>query len=154
MLTARAEQRLRLRADNAATRLGALARSSGALGGNRSRWLAVREKRLHQARELVGEGRTDEACALGEVGREAIEDMRYAPYVDRQRRELDRVRAEGAHDLTRIESFRSIPGLSQEMVERLDAARPTTLADAGRIRGVTPAALVAVLLASRRRMVG
>jgi tRNA uridine 5-carboxymethylaminomethyl modification enzyme len=44
-----------------------------------------------------------------------------------------------------------VPGLSHEMVERLSAARPDTLAAAGRIRGITPAALSAILLHAKRR---
>jgi len=37
------------------------------------------------------------------------------------------------------------------MVERLDLARPETLAEAGRVRGVTPAALAAILVHARKR---
>jgi tRNA uridine 5-carboxymethylaminomethyl modification enzyme len=36
------------------------------------------------------------------------------------------------------------------MVERLEAARPATLAEAARIRGITPAALAAILVSARR----
>jgi tRNA uridine 5-carboxymethylaminomethyl modification enzyme len=39
------------------------------------------------------------------------------------------------------------------MIERLAAARPDTLSAAGRVRGVTPAALAAVLVHARRRQV-
>ena len=46
--------------------------------------------------------------------------------------------------------FARIGGLSTEMIERLDAARPDTLAAAGRIRGITPAALAAILVHVRR----
>ncbi|WP_436439073.1 hypothetical protein [Enterococcus faecium] len=44
-----------------------------------------------------------------------------------------------------------MPGLSGEMVERLQLARPETLGAAGRIRGITPAALSAILLHVRKR---
>jgi tRNA uridine 5-carboxymethylaminomethyl modification enzyme len=40
--------------------------------------------------------------------------------------------------------------LSNEMVERLTAAQPATLAAAGRVPGITPAALAAVLVFARR----
>jgi tRNA uridine 5-carboxymethylaminomethyl modification enzyme len=46
--------------------------------------------------------------------------------------------------------YTCVPGLSREMVERLTAARPATLADAGRVRGITPAALAAILVHARR----
>jgi tRNA uridine 5-carboxymethylaminomethyl modification enzyme len=47
--------------------------------------------------------------------------------------------------------FASVPGLSNEMIERLAAARPATLAAAGRVCGITPAALAALLVFARRR---
>jgi len=46
--------------------------------------------------------------------------------------------------------YGEIAGLSREMVERLIAARPATLAAAGRVPGVTPAALAALLVHARR----
>ena len=46
--------------------------------------------------------------------------------------------------------YRAIAGLSNEMVERLDSARPETLAVASRIRGITPAALAAILVHAKR----
>jgi len=47
--------------------------------------------------------------------------------------------------------YADIAGLSNEMVERLATARPETLAAASRIRGITPAALAAILVHARRR---
>ena len=43
------------------------------------------------------------------------------------------------------------PGLSNEMVERLSSARPPTLGAASRIRGITPAALAAILVHAGRK---
>ena len=47
--------------------------------------------------------------------------------------------------------YSAIPGLSNEMVERLNAARPETLDQASRIAGVTPAGLSALYVAASRR---
>jgi len=47
--------------------------------------------------------------------------------------------------------FSQVPGLSNEMIERLTASSPTNLAAAGRVRGITPAALAALLVHARRR---
>jgi tRNA uridine 5-carboxymethylaminomethyl modification enzyme len=47
--------------------------------------------------------------------------------------------------------YSMIAGLSNEMVEKLSAARPATLGAAARIRGITPAALAAILVHIRRR---
>jgi tRNA uridine 5-carboxymethylaminomethyl modification enzyme len=49
--------------------------------------------------------------------------------------------------------YGAIPGLSNEMVERLTGARPETLDQASRISGITPAALSALYVAVSRRAV-
>ena len=81
---------------------------------------------------------------------EIVEDARYAPYVDRQVEEIARLRKDEELVLPADLQFRDIPGLSTEMIDRLSVARPSSLAAASRIRGVTPAALSAVLLYTRR----
>ena len=82
---------------------------------------------------------------------EIAEDARYAPYLRRQDEEVAQLRANDAVTLPDALDYATIPGLSAEMVERLDRARPATLGAAGRIRGITPAALTAILLHARRR---
>jgi tRNA uridine 5-carboxymethylaminomethyl modification enzyme len=57
--------------------------------------------------------------------------------IERQKRQENRAIPEGF-------SFQGIPGLSREIVERLTHVRPSTVGQAGRVPGVTPAA-VAVL---------
>jgi len=47
--------------------------------------------------------------------------------------------------------YAAIPGLSNEMVERLATASPETLDQASRVPGVTPAALSALYVAATRR---
>jgi len=82
---------------------------------------------------------------------EAVEDHRYAPYVERQQAEVARLRSDENVRIPADVDYSAIPGLSNEMVERLEASRPGTLAAARRIRGVTPAALAAILVHSRRK---
>ena len=56
-------------------------------------------------------------------------------------------------DGTRIPAsldYAAVPGLSNEMIERLGTARPDTIGDAARVRGITPAALTAILLHVKR----
>jgi tRNA uridine 5-carboxymethylaminomethyl modification enzyme len=81
---------------------------------------------------------------------EAIEDARYAPYIARHDAELRALAANEAVLLDPSLDYRTIGGLSNEMVERLDRARPETLGQAARIAGVTPAALTAIMVHSRR----
>lgn len=182
MLTARAEFRLSLRADNAETRLAATARASSCLGTDRQAHQAAREQdraafraRLDAPRTASqiqasggcvsqdGASRTifawlcdarvsvdallgSTAEHMSDVVAEMLEDARYAPYLDRQALEVQRLRDGEAVMLPRSLDFASVPGLSTEMIARLSAAHPTSLAAAGRIRGITPAALSAILL--------
>ncbi|RYD45908.1 MAG: tRNA uridine-5-carboxymethylaminomethyl(34) synthesis enzyme MnmG, partial [Sphingomonadales bacterium] len=113
----------------------------------------------HSWREMIAAGHlaTDAAAAiLGDDDRDALfeeiaEDARYAPYLARQERELRDLRSAQTQQLPETLDFSEVPGLSREMVERLSAARPRTLAEAGQIRGVTPAALAAVLVHARKQ---
>jgi len=87
----------------------------------------------------------------GDLAEELLEDAAYAPYLARQDEELRDLRSSSAVRLGDRFPYASVPGLSNEMVERLSASRPASLADAGRVRGITPAALAALLVHARRR---
>jgi tRNA uridine 5-carboxymethylaminomethyl modification enzyme len=197
MLTARAEYRLRLRADNAATRLTPFGIEAGVVGDERRVAFERREERKAELRNALSErASADQLIAAGinvkrdsgrmplfewlrfpEVtlaelinvspngdcvpretvrnGDEALigeleQDGRYAPYVDRQAAELRDLAANERIGLPADLDYRGIAGLSNEMVERLDAAHPDTLAAAGRVRGITPAALAAILVHAKR----
>ena len=79
----------------------------------------------------------------------------YARYLDRQQRDIDAFRKDEAIAIPPDFDFAAVPGLSAEMREKFTLARPATLGAAGRIAGVTPAALTVLLahLARRRRSV-
>ena len=136
MMTARAEYRLSLRADNATTRLGEAALQASCVSKRRRKQIENHfERRASSTWPDTDEGRAD---AL------------YAPYVERQRREWEVVRRDSCVWLPRDFEFAAVPGLSTEMVERLRSARPETLDQASRVPGVTPAALSAVYVAVSR----
>ena len=67
-----------------------------------------------------------------------------------QRREVEQLRRDEALPLPCGFDFQAVPGLSAEMVERLAGARPASLAAASRVRGITPAAVTALLLHLKR----
>jgi tRNA uridine 5-carboxymethylaminomethyl modification enzyme len=190
MLTARAEYRLRLRADNAHTRLTPLAIAAGCVSDERRSAFEARSvqrlkvemllsgrctaSRLREAGIVVRDDGGERSLASwlrfpeldtagllrlvptlrghsGEVIEEAVQDHRYAPYVERQQNEVTRMVAEEAVRIPSLLCYEDIPGLSLEMIERLSLARPSTLGAASRVRGITPAALAAILVHSRRK---
>jgi tRNA uridine 5-carboxymethylaminomethyl modification enzyme len=71
----------------------------------------------------------------------------YAGYLDRHRREIDRIARLRDVAIPADLEPAEIPGLSREVVEQLERHRPPTLADAERVPGITPAALA--ILAGR-----
>ena len=81
---------------------------------------------------------------------EMAEDIVYAPYLARQEAELRDLKAGEALRLGADFPYANVPGLSNEMVERLSKAKPSSLAAAGRVSGITPAALAALLVQARR----
>jgi tRNA uridine 5-carboxymethylaminomethyl modification enzyme len=81
----------------------------------------------------------------------AGETFRYEGYVERQRREAARMRRAGERRIPSEFAFRGLAGLSTEIVEKLERVRPETIGRAGRIDGMTPAAL-ALLAAHLERV--
>ena len=81
---------------------------------------------------------------------EMVEDAIYEPYLLRQDAELRDLKAGERLSLPSDFPYGRVPGLSNEMVERLSKAQPETLSAAGRIPGITPAALAALLVHARR----
>lgn len=71
-------------------------------------------------------------------------EFRYQGYLKRHEAQLERVRSQASNQIPIHFSYAGIPGLSHEVVERLTAVRPATISQAGRIPGVTPAALAIV----------
>ncbi|OHV08891.1 tRNA uridine-5-carboxymethylaminomethyl(34) synthesis enzyme MnmG [Kushneria phosphatilytica] len=72
--------------------------------------------------------------------------VKYDGYIARQQEEIDKLRRHEATPLPATLDYHAIDGLSSEIRQKLTAARPETLAEAGRIPGVTPAALSMLLI--------
>lgn len=159
MLTARAEHRLYMRADNAEARLAAMALAGPALSRAKRKALRLRIDQRVRAREqldsLPKSGPANAPCLEEKmtnvppaIAQEILADAHYAPYVHRQRAEAERLRqAEIA--ISPDFDFAAVRGLSTEMIERLSVSKPDSIAQASRIRGVTPAALTALMIAAR-----
>jgi len=76
---------------------------------------------------------------------------RYAGYLERQQEEIERTRRNEETRLPADLDYRALAGLSHEVRQRLTEARPATLGQAGRIPGVTPAAVSILLVHLKKR---
>jgi len=165
MFTSRAEFRLHLRIDNADERLTPIGREVGLV--SEDRWALylrkqgqkkkvaayLEEKRLYQwLRRPDAKIASLSSSITQALGEEPVHGLlatleteaKYAGYIAQQQRQIDRIRES---DLRRIPSefkFEGIPGLSTEAKQRLERVRPQTLGQAGRIPGITPAAIAVI----------
>ena len=72
-------------------------------------------------------------------------DALYANYIQRQAQDVARLRRDEAHLIPSDFDYQNLPGLSAEMTGKLERVRPSDIAQAGRIDGMTPAALALIL---------
>jgi tRNA uridine 5-carboxymethylaminomethyl modification enzyme len=173
MFTSRAEYRLLLRSDNADRRLSAKGHELGLLPASQMQRVAAKEVRIVAGRSLLAscrrEGRSlEELLRRPEQGitdflpelssldlspdelSELEAEIKYAGYIERQRRDVERLRRMEARRIPRSFDYSKLSGLSAEARERLLQRRPLTIGEAGRLAGVTPSD-VNLLLASMAR---
>lgn len=187
MLTARAEYRLRLRSDNAHTRLTPMAIEAGAVGEGRMdafnhraqlKATALDMMSLNVSADVLMKQGVPVKPDAGKMSKlewlrfphvsimdlldadgdewprelllEIEQDGRYAPYLARQEAEIQDIAANEKITLASNVDYAAIAGLSNEMVEKLQSAKPENLAAASRLRGITPAALAAILVHAKR----
>lgn len=90
-----------------------------------------------------------------EIRRQLECDGLYAKYIARQEKDAEALRRDEGHAIPEDFDFASLQGLSNELKIKLIAVRPSTLGQAGRVEGMTPAALTLILakLRQNKRMV-
>jgi tRNA uridine 5-carboxymethylaminomethyl modification enzyme len=201
MFTSRAEQRLKLRIDNADERLTEIGFDLGMLRKDRYDEFVSKKNRNNELREYfrrntvsaraVGYCQFAEAsgvnlseavnlshlakrpevtaehlvhllpedlrerCGIEEITT-VVTDFKYEGYLIAQENMANRLAKAGGRTIPANLEYSRIPGLSHEMVERLNRVRPQTLGQAMRIPGLTPAALslltIHVELMSRQKV--
>jgi tRNA uridine 5-carboxymethylaminomethyl modification enzyme len=119
-----------------------------------ARGIDVRERPLLTSVVRRPEVRLGDLVAAGIVDCENLrrEDMisietaiKYEGYLKQQEREVEKLRQAEAREIPAGLDYAGMPGLSREIVEKLSRVQPRTLAQAGRIPGITPASLSIVL---------
>lgn len=186
MFTSRAEQRLKLRIDNADERLSEIGFNLGMLPKDRYENFVAKTQRKNQLREffrrttisarsdgfqqfsLVSGVNLPEAVNLGQLAKRpevlpehllhlipeglqdadvldhlttVVTDFKYQGYLNSQDTMAARLAKAVDRKIPANLVFSQLPGLSNEMIERLNRVRPQTIGQAMRIPGITPAAL-------------
>ncbi len=127
MFSSRAEYRLHLRADNAIARLGDAAVELGLLTA------ATRDEIYARRAAQIAEN-----------------DKFYAGYIERNAREIAAYRRDMELRIPANIDYTKMPGLTGELVEKLNRTRPENIAALSRIPGMTPAGIMVVLRAVKR----
>lgn len=163
MFTSRAEYRLRLRHDNADRRLTLRAAQIGLVGRRRAAAVTEKEAAIRDLHERLEKLRVDDVTAakylrrpevawvdlvarlpaLSEisaaVAQQAEYDIKYAGYIARQEVEIARQQRLAGKTIPENLDYGAIKQLRMEAREKLSRVRPTSLAQASRISGITPA---------------
>ena len=175
MFTSRAEFRLSLRSDNADQRLTPLGREVGLVDDDRWRIFTTKQERIAGLTELLRSSRHQgQTCldllrrpdfglddlvgavpglAKEEFGAEAFDAVqisaRYAGYIARQQRQIERFRDLENKPLPAGVDYSRIAGLRNEARQWLSAVAPASLGQAARIPGINPADIAVLMIRQR-----
>ena len=171
MFTSRAEYRLLLRHDNADRRLTPIGQRIGSVSAEAWQRLQTKEQGIAELQTYLRAQKSDgdnlatwlrrtetewaELCerqpalrewdARPDVVEQVVLEAKYSGYIDRQASEVERFRRmENKHIPTQFD-YSAVPQLRIEARDKLSRIRPTSLGQASRVSGITPADLAVLL---------
>ncbi len=170
MFTSRAEYRLLLRQDNADLRLSTLGYQIGLLPDRNYRRFKAKEEaitaevqRLEKTRsgsetlaqllrrpEIRYSDVVDNNCLSSDVTQQVEIVLKYAGYIERQQNEVSRIKDLEHKRIPELFDYASVPSLRPEARQKLRQIRPTTVGQASRISGVSPADISILLVWLKR----
>ena len=165
MFTSRAEHRLLLRQDNADERMFETAKKLNIISKEREEVFLKKQKEKEKIKKKLQETKimvsglkktAEELCKRNDFTEEEVKkitklkgknftevyfDIRYSGYINKQQRELDKMKNLEEYSLGLVFDYKEVVGLSGELQERLNKEKPKNLFEASNIEGITPAAL-------------
>ena len=165
MFTSRAEHRLLLRQNNADERMFKTAKHLGIINKEREEIFLKKQsekerikKKLQEIKVMVaGSKKTaEELCKRNDFTETEVKkitkqkgknftevyfDIKYSGYINKQQREIDKMKNLEEYALGLIFDYKEVVGLSAELQERLNKEKPKNLFEASNIEGITPAAI-------------
>jgi len=172
MFTSRAERRLLLRQDNAFLRLTDRAYKLGLIEEQLYKDFRQEKNLVEQTLSDLRAGNTNtqllklfgefecDIPAIRQSTKQELSDrsvqtiyanVKYEPYIKREEKEVEKAKAQQHLIIPALFDYAQMPGLSKELQQKLTKHQPATIAQAGLIPGITPAALSLLIFRIKQR---